>query len=199
MIVGNPLTVTAIDAGLAVPPLLSLALTVIVSAAVDASVSVKVVRSALTSTRVPAIVNVVPPFDEVIVPPPPGAPVFAARTPLLSASTAVKISPDVLPSSAMLTPAIGPGWPTPTVAELEGRDHRGRRRHHRRPEQEVLAKTRPCGAGDQIEIDVEAQTGRARKGSEVERVVGEEGLGGGERGESVVHHGRAAFDDGEVQ
>ena len=77
-----------------------------VSAAVDGSLSVKVVRSASTWANVPAIVKVVPLFDGVIVPPPPVAPVFADSTPLASASTAVKVSPDVLPVSDRLTPVI---------------------------------------------------------------------------------------------
>ena len=52
-----------------------------------------------------------PLFDGVIVPPPPVAPVFADSTPLMSASTAVKLSPlVVLPVSATLTPEIAVAW-----------------------------------------------------------------------------------------
>ena len=71
LIDGAPFTVTAIEAGPADPPLLSEALTEITSDAVVASVSASVVRSALTCEREPAIVSVLPPFEGVIVPPPP--------------------------------------------------------------------------------------------------------------------------------
>ena len=52
LIDGAPLTVTAIEAGPADPPLLSEALTEITSDAVVASVSASVVRSALTCESV---------------------------------------------------------------------------------------------------------------------------------------------------
>ena len=78
------MTVTAIDFWTALLPKLSLALTVIVSEAVEASSSVSVVRSAFTCASVPLIVSVLPPFDGVTVPPPPAAPVFAASTPWVS-------------------------------------------------------------------------------------------------------------------
>ena len=65
----------------------------------------------------PTIDKVLPPFDGVIVPPPPAAPVCAANTPLVSVGTALKLSPLVVGVSEMLTPAIAPACPTPTVAE----------------------------------------------------------------------------------
>src|SRR5208282_2840600 len=80
---GSPLTVTAIVAAAALPPLLSLALSVIVR----------------------------------LVVPDPDTPVpVADNSPCVSARVAVKVSPLIVGDSAMLTPAIAPGWPTPTVA-----------------------------------------------------------------------------------
>ena len=69
--------------------------------------SVSVVRSAFSCVRVPLIVSVVPPFDGVIVPPPPVAAVVADSTPLVSVSTAVNVSPlvVVLPVSDDADPA----------------------------------------------------------------------------------------------
>ena len=86
----------SIEAAVALAPLLSLALTVIVSAVVEASLSVSVVRSAFTCASVPLMVSVLPPFDGVIVPPPPVADVVADSTPLVSDSMAVNVSPDVV-------------------------------------------------------------------------------------------------------
>jgi len=103
---GNPFTVSDIADGPALPPLLSLAFTVIVSEAVVGSWSVRVVRSALTWANVPTIVSVLPPFDGVIVPPPPVAPVFADSVPFVSLTIAVKFSPPVVGDSEMLTPEI---------------------------------------------------------------------------------------------
>ena len=113
---GAPLTVTAIEAGPADPPLLSEALTEITSDPVVPSASASVVRSAFTCDREPAIVSVLPPLGGVIVPPPPAAPVFADSTPALSDSVTVNVSPAVVGNSAMLTPAIAAAWPTPIVA-----------------------------------------------------------------------------------
>ena len=63
------------------------------------------------------IVNVIPPFDEVIVPPPPVTPVVAARTPLVSLSVAVKVSPLVVGDFESPTPVIATFWLCCTVAE----------------------------------------------------------------------------------
>src|SRR5208337_711031 len=106
---GSPLTVTAIVAAVALPPLLSLALSAIVSDGVVASVSVRVARSLSTCASEPVIVRLVVPDPDTPVP-------VAASSPCVSARVAVKVSPLVVGDSAMLTPAIAPGCPTPTVA-----------------------------------------------------------------------------------
>jgi hypothetical protein len=62
------LTVTAIVAGAACPPLLSLALIVIVSDGVMPSVSVRVARSVLTWLSEPLIVRLVVPEPDTPVP-----------------------------------------------------------------------------------------------------------------------------------
>ena len=112
---GVPFTVTAICDGPAEPPRLSVALTVIVSDAVVALVSVNVVRSAFTCASVPLIVSVLPPPEATTEPPPPTAPVFPASTPLVSVSTAVKVSPIAVGDSARLITTTGLLWPSPTV------------------------------------------------------------------------------------
>jgi len=115
------LTVTVVDAGLAVPPLLSLRLYEMVSVAVLGSSSVSVVRSAFTCASVaPLIVSVVPPPDGVMVPPPPTAPVFADSTPFVSDRIRVNVSPPVVGDSAIVTVPIPPAWVTPTVAVAGG-------------------------------------------------------------------------------
>src|SRR5208337_519022 len=106
---GSPLTVTAIVAAVALPPLLSLALSAIVSDGVVASVSVRVARSLSTCASEPVIVRLVVPDPDTPVP-------VADNSPCVSASVAVKVSPLIVGDSAMLIPLIAPGWPTPTVA-----------------------------------------------------------------------------------
>src|SRR5208337_1153150 len=106
---GSPLTVTAIVAAVALPPLLSLALSAIVSDGVVASASVRVARSLSTCASEPVIVRLVVPDPDTPVP-------VADSSPFVSTRVAVKVSPLVVGDSAMLTPAIAPGWPTPTVA-----------------------------------------------------------------------------------
>src|SRR5208282_453772 len=96
---GSPLTVTAIVAAVALPPLLSLALSAIVSDGVVASVSVRVARSLSTCASEPVIVRLVVPDPDTPVP-------VAASSPCVSARVAVKVSPLVVGDSAMLTPAV---------------------------------------------------------------------------------------------
>ena len=100
-------TATAIDA-LARLPRLSVAVSPIVSAAVLASVSLKVPSAAFTCASDPKIVRLVPAPDTLTPPL-----LLAERTPLVSVNTTVKVAPAVLPDSDTLTPPIAPGLPTP--------------------------------------------------------------------------------------
>ena len=92
------------------PPLLSVALIVIVSDGVVPSVSVRVARSLLTWLSEPLIERLVVPDPETPLP-------VADKSPLPSASVTVKVSPTVVFDSLRLSPLIVTGCPTPTVAE----------------------------------------------------------------------------------
>ena len=91
MITGSPLTVTAIVAGAALPPLVSLALTVIVSDRAVPSASVSVARSPLTWPASRLIVRLVVPDPDTPVP-------VADSSPPLSVRVTVKVSPLVVVS-----------------------------------------------------------------------------------------------------
>ncbi len=81
------------------------------SVPVTPSVSVSVAKSLFTWVSEPVIVRLVVPAPETPVP-------LADRTPFVSASVTVKVSPPVLPASARLTPLIVTVWLTPTTAKL---------------------------------------------------------------------------------
>ena len=103
-------TLTAIDCGAAVLPKLSPALIVIVSEAVEASVSVKVARSLFTCESGPMIARYVVPAPETPVP-------AADNSPFVSASVTTKVSPLVTGDPERLTPVIASGCPAPIAAE----------------------------------------------------------------------------------
>ena len=113
LITGILFTATAMFFTGAVPPMLSLALTVMVSLGADASVSVSDASVVFTSVRDPAMVSLVPPLAEVTVAVPDAV---AASTPFASFSTTVNVSPARAPGSATLMPPIAPVLLTPTVA-----------------------------------------------------------------------------------
>jgi hypothetical protein len=73
------------------------------------SLSVIVARSAVTWLSEPVIVRLVVPAPETPVP-------AADRSPCLSESVTVTVSPEALPVSERLRPPIAPAWLTPTVA-----------------------------------------------------------------------------------
>ena len=106
VITGEPLTVTAMFAGVAVPaapPRLSIAATLMVSAAVFGSESVRVARVAFTAASAPLTVSVVVPW-----PLTPALPwLIADNRPLVSFSVTVKVSPVKAPVSAIDTPLTG--------------------------------------------------------------------------------------------
>ncbi len=108
VIAGAPLTVTAMALGVAAPPLLSLALSVMVSEPA-ALVSVRVARSAFTWASEPVIVRLVVPAPLTPLP-------VADSRPKPSLKVTVKLSPPVGSTSARLTPAIAELWFWPIVS-----------------------------------------------------------------------------------
>ena len=114
---GALVTETAIDAATAAPPRLSVAVIPITSDGATVSVSVNVASAASTSTMVPLTVTLV--MSLLLIPAPSGL-VIDSR-PLVSLSTTVKLSPEVLPVSEMLTPVIAVARPAevPTLAGAE--------------------------------------------------------------------------------
>ena len=107
---GSPLTVTPMVCCVAVWPKLSVALTLIVSALAVESVSLSVASAAFTSASEPAIVTESVPLPVTVEP-------FAAkvRSPLVSLTTAVKVSDPVLPLSDKEMPVIASALPTPAT------------------------------------------------------------------------------------
>ena len=104
VITGAAFTVTAMVAGVAVLPLLSLAVRATVSVTSVVLLSVRLASSALTCARVPLIVSDLLFWPVTVAPPTGGA--ATASLPVVSANPTVKMSPPVWPASLILTPAM---------------------------------------------------------------------------------------------